>query len=80
MYVQIGFVNAKAEDLCSPRRPARLVGGVLVAADAGSQHLADAHVIAAAVDVGGGLALTTDAEDLERLVAAYRDVMVVPLP
>ncbi len=59
---------------------ARLVGGVLAAADAGSQHLADAHVIAAAVDVGGGVALTTDPENLERLAAAYRNVMVVALP
>lgn len=59
---------------------ARLVGGVLAAADAGSHHLADAHVIAAAVDVGGGVALTTDPEDLERLAAAYRNVLVVALP
>ncbi len=59
---------------------ARLVGGILAAADAGSRHLADAHVIAAAVDVGGGVALTTDPEDLERLAAAYRNVMVVALP
>ncbi len=59
---------------------ARLVGGVLAAADAGSRHLADAHVIAAAVDVGGGIALTTDPEDLERLAASYRNVMVVDLP
>ena len=62
------------------RSLAKLVGGVLAAAGAGSQHLADAHVIAAAVDVGGGIALTTDAEDLERLAAVYRNVMVVALP
>ncbi len=59
---------------------ARLVGSVLAAADAGSRHLADAHVIAAAVDVGGGIALTTDPDDLERLAASYRNVMVVDLP
>ena len=61
------------------RPMARLVGGLLAAADAGSQHLADAHVIAAAVDVGGGIALTTDAEDLEGLAAAYRNVTVIAL-
>jgi predicted nucleic acid-binding protein len=59
---------------------ARLVGGVLAAARAGSQHLADAHVIAAAVELGGGIALTTDAEDLGRLAAAYGIVAVVGLP
>jgi hypothetical protein len=59
---------------------ARIVGGVLAAARAGSEHLADAHVIAAAVELGGGLALTTDAEDLGRLAAAYRNVMVIGLP
>lgn len=35
---------------------ARLVGGVL--AGAGSEHLADAHVVAIAVETGGGLILT----------------------
>ncbi len=61
------------------RSLARLVGGVLSAAGTGSQHLADAHVIAAAVDLGGGMALTSDPEDLGRLAAAYRNVMVVAL-
>ena len=61
------------------RSLARLVGGVLAAAKAGSEHLADAHVIAAAVDLGGGIALTTDPGDLDRLAAAYRNVVVVPL-
>jgi hypothetical protein len=59
---------------------ARLVGGVLAAARVGSEHLADAHVIAAAVELGGGLALTTDTEDLGRLAAAYGNVMVIGLP
>ena len=59
---------------------ARLVGGVLASARVGSEHLADAHVIAAAVELGGGLALTTDAEDLGRLAASYGNVMVIGLP
>jgi predicted nucleic acid-binding protein len=62
------------------RSLARLVGGVLAAAGLGSEHLADAHVIAAAVELGGGLALTTDAEDLGRLAASYGNVMVIGLP
>jgi len=62
------------------RALARIVGGVLAAAHAGSEYLADAHVIAAAVELGGGLALTTDAEDLNRLAASYRNVTVIGLP
>ena len=58
---------------------ARLVGGVLAAADAGSEHLADAHVVAAAVELGGGLVLTSDPGDLGRLAAAYRNVIVISL-
>lgn len=59
---------------------ARIVGGVLAFAQAGSEHLADAHVIAVAVELGGGLALTTDAEDLSRLAASYKNVTVIGLP
>ena len=59
---------------------AKLVGGVLAAAKAGSEHLADAHVIATAVDLGGGIVLTTDPDDLGRLAAAFRDVTVIELP
>ena len=59
---------------------ARIVGGVLAAAQAGSEHLADAHVSAAAVELGGGLALTADPDDLTRLAASYGNVMVIGLP
>ena len=59
---------------------ARLVGSVLAAAHAGSAHLADAHAVAAAVEVGGGVVLTGDADDLARLAAPYRTVVVEPLP
>jgi predicted nucleic acid-binding protein len=59
------------------RSLARIVGGVLAAAQAGSLHLADAHVIAAAVELGGGLVLTADPDDLSRLAAAYGNVTVV---
>ena len=59
---------------------ARIIGGVLAAAQAGSEHLADAHVIAVAVELGGGLALTGDAQDLGRLAASYGNVTVIGLP
>ncbi len=62
------------------RTLARLVGGVLASADAGSEHLADAHVVATAVEVGRSIVVTGDAGDLERLAAPYPTVTVVTLP
>jgi predicted nucleic acid-binding protein len=59
------------------RAMARLVGAVLVAARAGSDLIVDAHVVAAAVERGGGLLLTGDPSDLRRLAAPYRDLRVV---
>jgi len=55
---------------------ARLVGGVLTAARTGSKDMVDAHVVAAAVVAGGGVVLTGDRLDLERLAAAYPNVSV----
>lgn len=55
---------------------ARLVGGVLTAAGLGSQHIVDAHVVAAAVERGGGMVLTGDTTDLELLATSYRGVRV----
>ncbi len=54
---------------------ARLVGGVLSAAKTGSKDMADAHVVAAAIDAGGGV-ITGDEDDLRRLSAAYNNIHV----
>lgn len=58
---------------------ARLVGGVLGAAKAGSEDLADAHCVAAAVEAGGGVVVTGDERDLERLAAPYPNVQIAPI-
>lgn len=55
---------------------ARLVGSVLAAAGAGSEDLADAHVVAAAIEAGGGVILTIDEDDLNRLANPYRTIVV----
>ncbi|MFV0256966.1 MAG: VapC toxin family PIN domain ribonuclease [Acidimicrobiales bacterium] len=55
---------------------ARLVGGVLAAAGAGSELLADAHAVAAAVETGGGLVLTSAVTDLEQLAAPYTNIHI----
>lgn len=62
------------------RTLARLVGALLAEASAGSEHLADAHVVAVAVEDGGGVVLTADPDDLSRLAAPYRSVVVDVLP
>jgi predicted nucleic acid-binding protein len=58
------------------RELARLVGGVLTAARADSTALADAHAVAAAVEAGGGVVVTGDESDIERLAATYPNVHV----
>lgn len=58
---------------------ARLVGGVLAAAHSGSEDLADAHVVAVAVEAGGGVVLTIDEADLNRLADPYRTIVVEQL-
>lgn len=60
------------------RSLARIVGGVLAGASAGSAMIVDAHVVALAVDAGGGVVVTGDPGDLERLAGPYRHVTVEP--
>lgn len=61
------------------RPMARLVGGILAGAGADSEDMVAAHAIAVAVESGGGLVLTGDPDDLERLAASYANVTVVAL-
>jgi predicted nucleic acid-binding protein len=58
---------------------ARLVGALLAEAGAGSELLADAHAVAAAMEVGGGVVLTGDVDDLSRLASPYRTVTIQAL-
>jgi predicted nucleic acid-binding protein len=59
------------------RSLARTVGGILAAAGKGSADMVDAHVVAAAVESGGGVCLTGDPDDLSVLAAPYPNVQVV---
>jgi predicted nucleic acid-binding protein len=61
------------------RTLARLIGALLAEAGAGSALFADAHPVAAAVEAGGGVIQTADPDDLTRLAAPYRTVVVEPL-
>lgn len=62
------------------RKLARLVGGVLAGARAGSADIVDAHVVATVVEAGSGVVMSGDPDDMERLSAPYPNVVVVPLP
>ena len=69
------FIDVRDTD----REFARYVGGVLTAARADSGDLADAHVVASAVEAGGGVILTGDQNDLQCLAAAYPNIHVTPI-
>jgi predicted nucleic acid-binding protein len=58
------------------RALARIVGGVLAGAGARSTMIVDAHVVAVAVEAGGGILVTGDPDDLERLSAPYANIVV----
>lgn len=59
---------------------ARQVGAVLYGAQAGSTHLAGAHVVAVCARHGGGLVVTSDAGDLDRLAATVPSARIVTRP
>ncbi|MEA1903975.1 MAG: type II toxin-antitoxin system VapC family toxin [Actinomycetota bacterium] len=58
---------------------ARLVGGVLTGAGAGSEHMVDAHVVSAAVEAGGGVCLTGDPKDLGIMSAPFANITVIDI-
>ena len=62
------------------RSLARVVGGVLAAAGAGSEDLADAHVVATAIEGGRSVVVTGDVSDMSRLAAPFPSVTIVALP
>ncbi|MGI9016731.1 MAG: type II toxin-antitoxin system VapC family toxin [Euzebya sp.] len=56
---------------------AKGVGAILHASDAGSEDLADAHVVQACVSAGGGLVVTADPDDIRRLAEAVPGIRIV---
>lgn len=60
-------------------RIARIAGHLLAAIGADSKMAIDALVVATAVRLGGGLILTHDPADLQRLAAGYPNVRVAAI-
>jgi len=58
-------------------RVARIAGHLLANSGAGSEMAIDAMVVATAIRFGGGMILTHDPQDLQRLAANHRNVAVV---
>ena len=56
---------------------ARQVGAILHGAGAGSADIVDAHVVATCVASGGGLVITADPDDIERLAQAVPAARIV---
>lgn len=56
---------------------ARQVGAILHATGSGSADVVDAHVVAVCVLAGGGVVVTADPEDIERLADAVPAVRIV---
>lgn len=59
---------------------ARQVGAVLHGSSAGSADIVDAHVVAVCARYGGGLVITSDTGDIERLAAAVPSARIVTRP
>ncbi|MGI8425931.1 MAG: type II toxin-antitoxin system VapC family toxin [Actinomycetota bacterium] len=59
---------------------ARLVGGLLAGAGMESDNLADAHVVAAALEAGRCVVLTGDRDDIQALAAPYPNIIIRALP
>lgn len=55
---------------------ARQVGAILEATGRGSDRVVDAHVVAVCVPVGGGLVVTSDADDIAALATAVPAVRI----
>lgn len=68
--------RASLDSRDTDRTLARIVGGVLAEAKANTAMIVDAHVVAVAVEAGGGVVVTGDEHDLNRLSAPYHHVTV----
>jgi len=58
---------------------AQSIGHLLAKAQLGSEHHVDGAVVATALDMGGGVILTSDPNDLERIAAGHPAIKIIPL-
>ena len=65
--------------VATDRALAKRVGNLLALRRLGSEHHVDATVVATAIAAGGGVILTSDPDDLERLSDGFVGIQVVRL-
>ena len=71
------YPGIEVED--TTRSLARSTGNILGKARLGSEHHVDATVIAVAFARGGGVILTSDPGDLEKLAAGTTGITIIPI-
>jgi predicted nucleic acid-binding protein len=73
-----GYGGRQIRVLVTDEELAKQVGGILYAANKGSESIADAHVIAACVAADVAVVITTDPDDIIDLSAAVPGVKIMP--
>lgn len=77
--IDVELARGYAKVVTTGIRIARIAGHLLAAIGADSKMAIDALVVATAVRLGGGLILTHDPADLQRLAAGYPNVRVAAI-
>jgi predicted nucleic acid-binding protein len=77
--IDLALARGYAKVITTGLRVARIAGHLLASIGAGSELAIDALVVATAVRVGGGLILTHDPSDLQRLAASQPNIRVVAI-
>jgi predicted nucleic acid-binding protein len=72
------YGGAQVRVLVTDEALAKQVGGILYAANKGSDSIADAHVIAACVPAEVAVVITTDPDDIAALSALVPGVRIMP--
>ena len=73
------YTRGFAQVVTTGVRIARIAGHLLGAAGAGSELAIDALVVATAIRLGGGVVVTHDPRDLERLAARHPIVTIAAI-
>jgi predicted nucleic acid-binding protein len=72
------YGGAQIRVLITDEELAKQVGGILYAANKGSDMIADAHVIAACIPAAVAVVVTSDPEDIAELSAVVPGVKILP--
>lgn len=77
--IDLELARGYARVVTTGLRIARIAGHLLASNDADSTMAIDSLVVATSIRLGGGLVLTHDPADLERLATRYPNVRIVAI-